>query len=359
MNVAILIDAENIDPAYAEQIFTCAESMGTVVTREIYGAGIALNEWSDAILQYVLHTNMTLKPSRFKNSTDIALVIGAMNLLVERAALGTAAERNTIADAVIIASSDSDYSALALHLRASGIEVIGMGQEGRVNPSWPMVCSKFIAFTPVDETRAEGKPKPHVIPSSRKTEDQAAARNKAHSVGIDPAHRKHTERVANIRKFISDQLSSNDGQMASASLFNLLNEVPDYLYDQQRSKRTPVDYLSRQYGDLLKIQKNSEGALWAYSKISGAAAVTKAEDEGTAPQETTPQQEIPQDTVSSLVEFLCSAGVDKTDAQKVSTVYEKCSNLREAYNILRKTFKTKAGTVYYKLVKQYKESRNK
>ena len=80
MNIAILIDAENIDPVYANQIFTYAESMGTIVAREIYGAGIALNEWSAAIFQYVLHTNMTLKPSRFKNSTDIALVIGAMDL---------------------------------------------------------------------------------------------------------------------------------------------------------------------------------------------------------------------------------------------------------------------------------------
>ena len=46
MNIAILIDAENIDPVYAEQIVACAESRGTITTKEIYGAGIELNEWS-------------------------------------------------------------------------------------------------------------------------------------------------------------------------------------------------------------------------------------------------------------------------------------------------------------------------
>lgn len=356
MNIAILIDAENIDPAYANQIFTYAESMGTIVAREIYGAGIALNEWSAAIFQYVLHTNMTLKPSRFKNSTDIALVIGAMDLLVERATRSTTAEQDTTADAVIIVSSDSDYSALALRLRASGIEVIGMGKEDNVNPSWPMACSEFITLTPVDETRTEGQPKPHVISPPHKADKQASAHGKTRSASSSPESRGHTARVANIRKVISDQLSKNDGQMPSASLFNILKELPDYLCDQKRSKRNPVDYLSRQYSDLLKIQKNSEGVLWAYSKLADAAAVTKARDEGAS------QQEIPEDAenmASSLVEFLCGAEVDRTDAQKVASAYEECSNMKDAYNVLRRIFKTETGTAYYKLVKQYKENQNK
>lgn len=359
MNIAIFIDAENIDPVYAEQIFTYAESKGTIITKEIYGAGVVLNEWSVPILRYALHTNLTLKPNRFKNCSDIALVIGAMDLLVERAAHGAATEPNTTADAVVIASSDSDYSALALRLRTSGIQVIGMGEDGRTNPSWPMACSEFIFFTPVDETRQEDQSKPQIIPAIRKADNQTAAHGKPHGAGRGPEHRKHIDRVANIRKFISDQLSKNNGQMASATLFNLLNELPDYLYDQQRSKRTPLDYLSRQYGDLLKIQKNPDGALWAYSKLTDAAGDTETEHESAAPQASVPEQEAPPDTEStslSLDEFLRGAGIGEADVQKVVSVYEECSNMREVYNVLRKTFKTKTGTVYYKLVKQYKRS---
>lgn len=357
MNIAILIDAENIDPVYAEQIFTYAESQGTIIAKEIYGAGIALNEWSVPILRYALHTNMTLKPNRFKNCSDIALVIGAMDLLVERAACNKTAEPNTTADAVVIASSDSDYSALALRLRTAGVQVIGMGEDGRTNPSWPIACSKFIFFT-MDETRQEDRSKPRTIPSIRKADNQTAARGKPHGTGHNPEHRKHIDRVANIRKFISDQLSKNNGQMASASLFNLLNELPDYLYDQQRSKRTPLDYLSRQYGDLLKIQKNHDGALWAYSKLADAADDMEPEQGSAAPQASAPEQEVLPNTEStslSLNEFLRGAGIDEADVQKVLSAEEECSNMREVYNVLRKTFGAKTGTVYYKLVKQYKE----
>ena len=359
MNIAILIDAENIDPVYAEQIFTCVESKGTIITKEIYGAGIALNEWSVPILRYALHTNMTLKPNRFKNCSDIALVIGAMDLLVEQAAHSTIMEQNTTTDVVVIASSDSDYSALALRLRTSGIQVIGMGEDGRTNPSWPIACSEFIFFTPVDEIRQEDQAKPQTVPSIRKADKQMAAHSKSRGTGPRPEHRKHIDRVASIRQFISDQLSKNNGQMASAALFNLLNELPDYLYDQQRSKRPPLDYLSRQYGDLLKIQKNPDGALWAYSKLADAAGGTETGSESAAPQAPVSVQEVPSDTEStslSLDEFLRGAGIDGADAQKVLSIYEECSSMKEVYNVLRKTFKTKTGTVYYNLVKQYKES---
>jgi len=356
MNIAILIDAENIDPVYAKQIFACAESKGTIVVREIYGAGIALNEWSNAILQYVLHTNMTLKPSKFKNSSDIALVIGAMDLLVERATHGL-----TI-DAVIIASSDSDYSTLAIRLRSSGIDVIGMGKEGHINPSWPMACSEFIVFTPMDEIRQESQPQPQSVPPAHRVNNPAPTHDKVRSTGCGQTRYKHIDRVALIREFISDQLSKNDGQMASATLFNLLKELPDYLYDQQRSKRTPVDYLSRQYGDLLKFQKNSDGALWVYSRLADAAAAAGTEDGSVAPQETAPQQETRRDAENPtfpLIEFLCDAGVDETAALKISSAYVKCSDMRAVYNVLRKTFKNEAGKTYYKLVKQYREGQDK
>ncbi len=78
VNIAVLIDAENVDPSFADQIFSYARSLGVVTIREIYGSGISLNEWSDAILENTIHTNFTLRPNRFKNSSDISLVIGAM-----------------------------------------------------------------------------------------------------------------------------------------------------------------------------------------------------------------------------------------------------------------------------------------
>ncbi|MBO7385965.1 MAG: NYN domain-containing protein, partial [Clostridia bacterium] len=120
MNIAVLIDAENVLPAFAEQIFEHAASLGTVVRREIYGAAQSLNTWVEPVLKYAIHSNLTIRPTKYKNSSDIALVIGAMDMIGE-------------ADAMVIASSDSDFSSLAVRLRSAGTEVIGMGTE-KANP---------------------------------------------------------------------------------------------------------------------------------------------------------------------------------------------------------------------------------
>lgn len=137
-NIAVLIDAENVDPSFADQIFSYARSLGVVTIREIYGSGISLNEWSDAILENTIHTNFTLRPNRFKNSSDISLVIGAMEVLFSSR---TATDEKNAVAAVVIASSDSDFSPLAVHLRSAGIDVIGMGEPGRINPMWPRACT--------------------------------------------------------------------------------------------------------------------------------------------------------------------------------------------------------------------------
>lgn len=129
----------------------------------------------------------------------------------------------------------------------------------------------------------------------------------------------------------------------------------------EKSNKNPVDYLNRQYSDLLKIEKNSEGVLWVYSKIDDAVAVTKTEGNDTNPYEETHQQEVSQETEeisNPLIKFLCDAGVSEEDAQTISVSYEESSNMRNVYNSLRKIFKTEPGTIYYKLVKQYKEGQN-
>ena len=133
-NLAILIDAENVLAAQADMIFDHAAALGRIARKEIFGAASALGTWVGPVLKYAIHPNLTIKASKGKNSSDIALVIGAMDLLVEGGI-----------DAVIIASSDSDFSALSVRLRNAGIEVIGMGME-KSNELWRTACSRFIVL---------------------------------------------------------------------------------------------------------------------------------------------------------------------------------------------------------------------
>ena len=119
MNLAILIDAENILPSSADFIFNHASSLGNVVRREIYGAATALTAWVSPVLKYAIHPNLTIKAAKGKNSSDIALVIGAMDMLLAGGI-----------DAVVIASSDSDFSALSVRLR-NAADLSPAGADGR------------------------------------------------------------------------------------------------------------------------------------------------------------------------------------------------------------------------------------
>ena len=134
MNIAILIDAENVLPAHADLIFSHAQSLGTITHKEIFGAASALTSWVAPVLKYAIHPNLTIKAAKGKNSSDIALVIGAMDLLVAGDI-----------DTAIIASSDSDFSALSVRLRNAGIEVVGMGTD-KANALWRTACSSFVVL---------------------------------------------------------------------------------------------------------------------------------------------------------------------------------------------------------------------
>ena len=423
--VAVLIDGENIDPSFAEQIFTYANSLGTPAVREIYGSGVALNDWSDPILRHTIHTNFTLRPNRFKNSSDIALVIGAMELLAASRASG----EGPGSTAVLIVSSDSDFSPLAVHLRAAGVDVIGMGEPKNTNAMWPKACTKFVELTaapsqaqakserksaaeqekkaagktpenpsasqsqpqqekkasqqqsqpaPVQQVQqpqqAEKKPAPAVKQPAQtgeqneaeKTQAPAAERNER---TIAPSHRA---RVEIIRKFVEDQIAAHDGRIKSGELFKALISLPDYKYDQQRSRRNPLDYLEKQYSDWFEFEAGEKGSSWITVKsaaVSGPASTAVYEEPVAEPapaEAAQEQQPVPEETAPAaqpekepeaapheltLEESLTEAGIPFKDAVRAANILPKCRNMRDVYNRMRGAFGKEDGKTYYEAVK--------
>ena len=434
--VAVLIDGENIDPSFAEKIFSFAASLGTVTVREIYGSGIALNAWSDPILKHTIHTNFTLRPNRFKNSSDIALVIGAMEILSSVRASGT--DRETT---VLIVSSDSDFSPLAVHLRAAGVDVVGMGEPKNTNPMWPKACTRYVELTGTQPSQAPGtersrraeaesqpaqpakKSEPEVkkAPQEKKPvpaepteapaqpvrepkKSEPAEQKKAaapEQKGNEPAEQKksepaeqkiapsHRARMEIIRRFITEQINARDGRVKSGELFKSLASLPDYKYDQQRSKRNPMDYLEKQYGAWFAFEAGEKGSSWISLKpaeaapngdkpASDASAPTaEAENapalagpaaeanpaEGTVPSDAA---EVPSPEPSSsesapesaeepagttLEESLTAAGIPFRDAVRAVGILSRCRNLRDVYNRMRGAFGKEDGKTYYEIVK--------
>lgn len=131
---ALLIDGDNISGDYAKLIVDEASQLGMVTIRFVYGNWMdnSLMKWKNAISDYSMTPRQQLPNIAGKNATDSALIIEAMDILYREEV-----------DGFIIASSDSDYTALAKRLRQSGKPVIGMGRK-QTHSSFRNSCTQFI-----------------------------------------------------------------------------------------------------------------------------------------------------------------------------------------------------------------------
>lgn len=132
--IALLIDAENVNPCYVDQIMDAAQRHGTVVLKRAYADwSIAAKAWKQACLKHSILPIHHFSFSTGKNSTDFYLVIDAMDILYSGEA-----------DSFCIASADSDFVGLAMRLRKSGKTVIGIGP-GASMPVWKEACTLWEA----------------------------------------------------------------------------------------------------------------------------------------------------------------------------------------------------------------------
>ncbi|AKJ94573.1 Maebl [Thioalkalivibrio versutus] len=133
-NLAVLIDADNVQPAIVDGLLVEIAKYGTASVKRIYGdwTGPALKGWKEALLQHSIQPVQQFGYTRGKNATDSALIIDAMDLLYTGNFGG-----------FCLVSSDSDFTRLASRIRESGLTVYGFGE--RKTPA-PLVvaCDKFI-----------------------------------------------------------------------------------------------------------------------------------------------------------------------------------------------------------------------
>ncbi|MDE6471399.1 MAG: NYN domain-containing protein [Clostridia bacterium] len=138
--IALLIDAENISRNYRKTIMNELAKYGTTTYRRIYGdfTSKTISWTSEDMLKYSLtpiqQYSNTSHNNKYagKNSSDITLVIDAMDILYSGNVEG-----------FCIVSSDSDFTKLASRLREAGMLVIGMGEE-KTPLAFRKSCQKFI-----------------------------------------------------------------------------------------------------------------------------------------------------------------------------------------------------------------------
>ena len=132
--LAVLIDADNVPAGYAEAIFEEIASFGEASIRRIYGdfSRDGLKGWQKKLANLAIVPMQAPSNTKGKNSSDIALVIDAMDIL-----------HTGRFDGFVLVSSDSDFTRLASRIREQGIDVFGMGEQ-KTPEAFRRACKRFI-----------------------------------------------------------------------------------------------------------------------------------------------------------------------------------------------------------------------
>lgn len=131
---ALLIDADNISSKYIRIIIEELSKYGTITYKRLYGDLTKPNNrsWKEALLSYSINPVQQYNYTTGKNSTDSAMIIDAMDILYSHSVNG-----------FCLATSDSDFTRLAMRLRESGMTVIGMGERKTPEP-FRVSCERFV-----------------------------------------------------------------------------------------------------------------------------------------------------------------------------------------------------------------------
>ena len=130
--VAILIDGDNISAVHAARIAALGKSAGRVDAYRAYADATNGSGWNAVPGVRLVHAGTG------KNAADLLLSIDAMELgLVEAF------------ETFVLATSDGDFTHLAIRLRERGHCVIGAGEQKAPKP-FRAACSRFECLSPLN-----------------------------------------------------------------------------------------------------------------------------------------------------------------------------------------------------------------
>ena len=204
--LALLIDADNISPNYVNIMLNEAKNYGTVSVRRIYGdwTSSGKNSWKNVMLDHSLTPIQQYSYTYGKNASDSAMIIDAMDILYA-----------DHVDGFILASSDSDFTRLAMRLREAGKFVLGMGESKTPSP-FVKSCDEFKLLD-------------ILLRNSLSEEDKKDMKATDAGAGIDagsePTPITKLSVIKNSMLDILDKNSDENGQMHMSKLASLLTRL--------------------------------------------------------------------------------------------------------------------------------------
>lgn len=144
-SLAVLIDADNANPAIVDGLLAEVAKLGVASVKRIYGdwTSTRLTKWKELLLDHSIQPIQQFGYTTGKNATDSAMIIDAMDLLHTGEYGG-----------FCLVTSDSDFTRLAARLRESGKAVYGFGEKKTPRPM-VAACDRFfyteIFLAPADD----------------------------------------------------------------------------------------------------------------------------------------------------------------------------------------------------------------
>jgi uncharacterized protein (TIGR00288 family) len=271
--IAVLIDADNTSPKYAEALLEEVAKYGTPTIKRAYGdfSSSRLNGWTRELNARAIRSMHQIAFTTGKNSTDSALIIDAMDLLYA-----------DNVEAFAIVSSDSDFTSLALRLRESGKKVYGLGRKTTPS-SLQNACDRFIALEVLmteaqDETQdddPEDKPGDEKVAQDAPTLNLQSALTKAVNAVADE---DGWVTVSQIGNHLTRTHASFDPRNFGHSKLTALVQAQPYLETRGDAKRLEVR---------LKAPRKAASAKATRATKAAKAPTTKPQPEQ-APAENTP-----------------------------------------------------------------------
>lgn len=254
---ALLIDADNISPKYLSVMLDEARRYGDINIRRIYGdwTDVGKKTWKDILLDNSIIPIQQYSYTTGKNASDSAMIIDAMDILYSNAI-----------DGFIIASSDSDFTRLAMRLREAGKNVVGMG-ESKTPAAFVKACEEFKILDVIfKNTLPEEEQK--VISETTQPDKESSDENNEIVPITD---------LGEIKKSISDILekhSDEEGKMLLSELGRLLTKAhPDFderNYGRYRKFSEFIKSMSEFEIEMARFEGNTKPPL-AYVKVKKSA----------------------------------------------------------------------------------------
>jgi uncharacterized protein (TIGR00288 family) len=230
-NIALLIDADNASPDNLDAVLTVLAELGTVNIRRAYGnwSKPALKGWAATVHAEAIEPQQQFDLTKGKSSTDMKLIIDAMDLLY----------RGHV-DGFGIMSSDSDFMPLATRIRQDGLPVYGFGTQ-RTPESFRRACTRFIDVSALAKAQAEEPVEAQeAAPAARRGVDEELIKLLGAAFRNSKRDARGFASLSEVGQRAGNRSSFDARSYGFAGLHELIDAIPNFATERREDGRVYV-----------------------------------------------------------------------------------------------------------------------